>query len=131
MTDQLEGRNILLVEDDHLVALTVEDILTYAQVASVEVVGSVSQAMDALSQHDFDAAIVDVNLRGEASWPVAVELRRRGIPYLTVTGYGDMVDHELVQTLLAKPYSMDGLLAAVSGLFTNPQPGRPLPPPGT
>jgi DNA-binding response OmpR family regulator len=117
MADTLLGKNILLVEDDELVAMAVEDVLIYAQAASVEVVGSVKRALEALARGQFDVAIVDISLRGEASWPVAQELRRRAVPYLTVTGYGDMLDNELVTKLLPKPYSMEGLLKAVSELL--------------
>lgn len=117
MPDEINGKRILLVEDDTLVAMTVEDILIYANAGIVEVASTVAKALLALAEREFDLAIVDINLNGEASWPVAAELRKRGIPYLTVTGYGDMVDHELVGTLLAKPYSMDGLLQAASALL--------------
>ncbi|RZA23547.1 MAG: response regulator [Lysobacteraceae bacterium] len=120
MTDELRGKRILLVEDDDLVAMTVEDILVYAE-ATVEIAPRVEKALEALGARDFDVAIVDINLNGQPSWPVATELRLRGIPYLTVTGYGDMVDHELVGTLLAKPYSMGGLLTALSGLLGRSQ----------
>lgn len=119
MTDNLLGKKVLLVEDDDLVAFVVEDVLLFAQAASVEIAGSVKKALDALARRQFDVAIVDISLRGEVSWPVAEELRRRAVPYLTVTGYGDMLDHELVSKLLPKPYSMDGLLKAVSELLAD------------
>lgn len=120
MADTLIGKKILLVEDDDLVASTVEDVLLFAQAASVEIAGSVKTALDALADRQFDVAIVDINLGGEASWPVAEELLRRAVPYLTVTGYGDVFDHELVSRLLAKPYSMAALLKAVTELLADP-----------
>ena len=48
---------------------------------------------------------------------MAAELRQRGVPYLTATSYGEMVQHELAGTLLSKPYSMNQLLTAISSLF--------------
>jgi DNA-binding response OmpR family regulator len=120
MTDTLIGKKILVVEDDDLVASAVEDVLLFAQAESVHIAGSVRTALAALSELHFDVALVDVNLRGEASWPVAQELHRRAVPYLTVTGYGDMLDHELVFQMLAKPYSMAALLKAVSELLADP-----------
>lgn len=119
MTDELSGKSILLVEDDDLVAMTVEDILVYAK-ARVEIAGRVDQALQALAAREFDLAIVDINLNGQPSWPVAAELRSRGIPYLTVSGYGDMVEHELAGILLPKPYSMEALLRAASALLQPP-----------
>lgn len=119
MDDILLGKRILLVEDDELVAMAVEDVLIYGGAGSVEVAGSVNRALEMLARHDFDVAIVDISLRGEASWPVAEELRRREVPYLTVTGYGDMQGHELATNLLQKPYSMEALLKAVSALIAS------------
>ena len=117
MAESIKGKHLLLVEDDQLVAFTVEDMLLYAEAGTVTVAETVAKALEALEGQPFDAAIVDVNLRGEASWPVAIELRRRGVPYLTATGYGEMVQHELAGTLLSKPYSMNQLLTALSTLF--------------
>lgn len=126
MANSLLGKKLLIVEDEELLAMAVEDGVLYAGAASVEIAGTVGQALDALSEHAFDLAIVDVSLKGQHSWPVAEELRRRNVPYLTVTGYGDMVDHELVTKLLTKPYSIDGLLEALADLQTDaPSPPNP------
>lgn len=122
MTESIKGKHILLVEDDPLVAFTVEDMLLYAEAGTVTVAETVAQALQALDRQTFDAAIVDVNLRGEASWPVATALRGRGVPYLTATGYGELVQHELAGTLLPKPYSMNQLLAAIDSLFAGVDP---------
>jgi DNA-binding response OmpR family regulator len=116
MDPTLEGLKLLLVEDDDLVSFTVEEMLLQAKAASVVVVADVPAALQALAQGDFDAAIVDINLGGQHSWPVAEELRRRDIPYLTVTGYGDGLTHELLGKLLTKPYSMQQMLEAVASL---------------
>ena len=124
MTESIKGKHILLVEDDPLVAFTVEDMLLYAEAGTVTVAETVAKAMQALGRQVFDAAIVDVNLRGEASWPVATELRRLGVPYLTATGYGEVVQHELTGTLLPKPYSMNQLLTAIASLFEGAEPAR-------
>jgi DNA-binding response OmpR family regulator len=119
MAENLVGKRILLVEDDTLIAMAVEDLLLFAQVDTVEIVGTVERALAALALDPYDVVILDISLRGEASWPVAVELKRRSIPYLTVTGYGDMLDHELVGKLLPKPYSMQSLLTTLSELLAN------------
>ncbi|ATE74228.1 response regulator [Lysobacter capsici] len=129
MANFLHGKKLLIVEDEELLAMAVEDGVLYAGAASVEIAGTVAQALDALSAHSFDLAIVDVSLRGQHSWPVAEELRRRNVPYLTVTGYGDMLDHELVDKLLTKPYSIDDLLEALADLRTHaPSASNPAPP---
>lgn len=126
MLNSLAGKKLLIVEDEDLLAMAVEDGVLYAGAASVEIASTVAQALELLAGHSFDLAIVDVSLKGQHSWPVAEEMRRRNLPYLTVTGYGDLVDHELVTKLLTKPYSIDDLLKALSELQAN-APSRPTP----
>lgn len=117
MSDSIKGKSILLVEDDELVASSVEDILLYAQAGHVHIASNIALALQAVQDRAFDAAVVDINLNGQASWPVAEELTRRHIPYLTVSGYSDMIEHELIGPLLPKPYSMQQLLDAVGALL--------------
>jgi DNA-binding response OmpR family regulator len=119
MNGNLAGQRVLLVEDDSLVSSTVEDILSFAGVESVEVAPTIERALDALARQKFDLAIMDINLNGRACWPVAVDMRDRGLPYLIVTGYRDLPENGLVGPLLPKPYSMDQLLAAASALVKN------------
>lgn len=115
MGPTLDGLSLLLVEDDDLVAFTVEEMLLQANATAVVLAADVPTALAALAEGRFDAAIVDINLAGQPSWPVAAELRRLGIPYLTVTGYTDE-QHELMGKLLPKPYSMQQMLEAVASL---------------
>lgn len=116
MTPTLDGLNLLLVEDDDLVAFTVEEMLLQAKAASVVIAADIPTALQELARGAFDAAVLDINLAGQPSWPVAAELRRLGIPYLTVTGYGGGLQHELLGKLLPKPYSMHQMLEAVASL---------------
>ena len=116
MPHALAGKHLLLVEDDELVAFTVEDMLLHAGAGSVTLAGTVAEAIEALEQRQFDAAILDINLNGHPSWPVASRLQGLGTPYLSVTGYGDLIEHELIRNLLPKPYSMQQLLDAVSAI---------------
>ena len=79
---------ILIVEDEMLVAMNIEDMLLDL---GHEVAGLASRLEPALSlarEAAFDVAMLDVNLAGEASFPVADALRERGIPFLFATGYG-------------------------------------------
>ena len=79
---------ILVVEDEMLVAMNIEDMLLDL---GHEVAGLASRLEPALSlarEGLFDLAMLDVNLAGQASFPVADALRERGIPFLFATGYG-------------------------------------------
>ena len=79
---------VLIVEDEMLVAMNIEDILLDL---GHEVAGIASRLEPALSlarEGSFDLALLDVNLAGTPSFPVAEILRDRGIPFLFATGYG-------------------------------------------
>ncbi|WP_233236370.1 response regulator [Bordetella sp. LUAb4] len=89
----LEGRRILVVEDDYLVALTVVELL---EDAGAEVIGPYSNAQEAVAMvtsgaMEIDAGILDVNLDGETSFPVADALAARQIFFIFATGYGGSV----------------------------------------
>ena len=87
----LQGRRVLLVEDAFLIADALAKLLT-AQ--GVEVVGPVGQLDDALAlatSERLDAAILDINLHGELSYPVVDALQERGVPVVFATGYASTV----------------------------------------
>ena len=79
---------ILVIEDEILVSLMIEDMLTDF---GCDVVGSARSVADALAfvgRETFSAAIVDLNLGGETAYPVADALVAKGIPFVFLTGYG-------------------------------------------
>lgn len=82
------GCRVLVVEDEYLLA---EDICQELQAAGAEVLGPASTVEGALGllAHDGgpDVAILDVNLGGERSFPVADALRLRHVPFVFSTGY--------------------------------------------
>lgn len=86
----LDGRKILIVEDDFLVAVALAEML---QAAGANVIGPVSEMQEALSfveaGNDVDAAILDVDLHGRKSYPVAQALAARRIRFVFATGYGE------------------------------------------
>lgn len=87
-TEDRRPRKALVVEDEFLVSLHVADAL---EECGFEVVGPAGRLADALRLAHVEAnvavAVLDVNLAGELSWPVARVLRQRQIPFLFVTGY--------------------------------------------
>lgn len=87
MADRLlEGKRILLVEDEILIALDIADMLSGA---GAEVIGpciSLAQAMDQAASQALDLAMLDIDLNGEEAFPAANLLRQRGIPFMFYTG---------------------------------------------
>ncbi len=115
----VKGKTILVVEDEALVAMLLQDMLQDmgALVAGPE--GLFDAALARAEQDVLDAAILDVNLNGQSSFPVAEALRRRGIPYAFATGYGQSgveSGHEQAPVIL-KPYTSDEVERAVASLF--------------
>ena len=102
-------RSILIVEDEPLIAMMLEDfILSLGH----EVRGpceTVGEAMIALDGKPFDLAILDVNLKGENVWPVAIALRERGIPFVLASGgHVEPPPSEFADVaMIEKPYTID------------------------
>jgi len=115
----LEGLNILLVEDEMMVAMLLQYLLEDAG-CNVICAGHLEQATLLAREQDLDAAVVDVNLHGEHSYPVADSLAARGIPFVFATGYGDVDLRSLYpgRPVLHKPYKPDDLIAALSAVIT-------------
>lgn len=105
------ARRVLIVEDELLVVMYLEDLLTEM---GHHVVGSASRMNDAIdmaSEAAFDFAVLDLNLAGVTSFPIADILRRRGIPFVFATGYGSagLVDGYRNEPTLSKPFDSKAL----------------------
>ena len=108
--------DVLIVEDDPIIAIDFEDRLIGFGVASVRTVGSVTQALDAIAKRAPDFALLDVELIREKSFAVAERLVALGIPFVFVTGYGAdaRIPPEFAgEPRLQKPCSSDALEAAL------------------
>jgi CheY-like chemotaxis protein len=107
-----EHPRLLVVEDSFLVLLTIEGM---CQDLGWEVVGPATRldkAMALARTETFDAALLDVNLDGDMSWPVADVLNKRGIPFAFTTGYDQsnmLPDIHAGSEIIAKPYHIEDL----------------------
>ena len=113
---------ILVVEDEFLVAMQIEAILTRAGWRVIGSAGTLSSAVGLARKSACDAALLDVNLRGERADEVAAILFARGVPFLFVSGYGrgnlPAAFRQSVE-LIAKPFSDRALAEAVRNLIRN------------
>lgn len=100
------------------IAFMIEDMLADMGHAVVALAMRLSDALDAARTMEFDLAILDVNLDGLKSFPVADVLVGRAIPFAFATGYGtlgiDPVWRE--RPVLAKPFRAEDLRAVIAGL---------------
>jgi ActR/RegA family two-component response regulator len=87
MTHLLAGKRVLIVEDDDILAITLAEELAAQGVKVIGPSATVVDAVDVIATTDLDAAIVDINLRGKAAFPVADALADRHIAFVFATGY--------------------------------------------
>ncbi|WP_166211973.1 response regulator [Cognatiluteimonas telluris] len=88
MTTDNSQRRVLLVEDEACLAMMLQDLL---EDAGYEVIKAarVPAALRMAQGEPIDAAILDVNVAGTEVFPVADELRERGVPFMFASGYGE------------------------------------------
>lgn len=96
------GQRVLLVEDEAMVAMATEDMLTDMGATVVGPATTLEAGLELANNHHIDVAILDVNLNGRMSFPIADRLRDRGVPFMFVTGY-DKPDYAEDVPLLNKP----------------------------
>ena len=82
------GLRILVVEDEMTIALMIEDMLCDLGHEAIDMQMRLEPALRAAREGEFDFALLDVNLDGHMSFPVAEALDARGIPFAFATGYG-------------------------------------------
>jgi DNA-binding response OmpR family regulator len=113
-TATLAGRRVLIVEDETLVALLIEDFLDVLGCTYIGPYGTVDAALRAVETECFDVALLDVNLNGEMSYPIAECLERRRAPFLFMSGYDFLADSAgRPWPHLAKPFKLVELEAAM------------------
>lgn len=118
---RLDG-DVLVVEDNMIIAMDASDILTANGATNVHMSSSVADALEAIDTHNIKFALLDVNLGDQTSLPVANILAERGIPFILATGYGDAADitANYPSTLVInKPFTAEALLGAVRSALDN------------
>ena len=108
---------ILVAEDEMLLAMMLEDRLN-ASGYRVLKAARLAKCLELAESAAIDLAILDINLAGEASFPAALVLRRRGIPFVFSSGYGDddLPEAWRTEKILQKPYDARQLTEALTAL---------------
>ncbi|MDB5315061.1 MAG: response regulator [Rhodospirillales bacterium] len=92
---ELAGLRILLVEDDFFIAMDMSELLQSHGAEVLGPIGKVDQAVAFIDENAgrFDAVVLDMNLHGLKTYPVADALILHGVPFVFTTGYSaDAVD---------------------------------------
>jgi DNA-binding response OmpR family regulator len=111
----LAGKHILVLEDEYLLAMEVVDALEQLGAVVVGPAHRIDVALGLLDGNRMDAALLDVNIGGLPSTPVAERLQDLGIPIVYATGYGVQADVAPGSAIIDKPYTLEQMSAA---LFT-------------
>jgi two-component SAPR family response regulator len=118
------AKRILIVEDEFLVALHLGEVLTEMGHHVVGPCSRIQNAIELARTEDIDFAILDINVAGTRSFPVAHILRQRCIPFVFASGYGNegLVDGYRDETVLRKPIEYRELGRAIARAFPQAQP---------
>jgi CheY-like chemotaxis protein len=105
--ERAAGKRILVAEDEFFVALFVEETLQRLGYTVVGPFPDLAEATEVATREQVDAAVLDINLRGEMVYPLAEYLHRLGIPFVFTTGYApkDVPEQFRAFDCLRKPVS--------------------------
>ena len=111
MNKLLLGRSVLVVEDEMLVVMMIEDMLSDLGCEAITTAATVDQALQHIENGVFDVAMLDMNLGGQSSETVADALASRSVPFIYSTGNssGDMKLGHRDRPVLRKPFKFKAL----------------------
>jgi DNA-binding NtrC family response regulator len=116
----LAGKTILIVEDDFLVGNDMRAFLEAAGAVVVGPVDDIAQACAVARDQGLEGAVLDVRMWNETAAPVAVELAKRNIPFIVVSGYSpdDIPPAMRDAAYLSKPVPRLELIGLASAMFS-------------
>lgn len=114
-----DGLKVLVVEDEAILFLLVEDMLTELGCAEAWHATTVDDALALLDERRPDAAMLDVNLRGEPAYSIANRLHEAHIPFVFVTGYGQsgIPGQWSSRPVIQKPFELETLASALRSVL--------------
>jgi CheY-like chemotaxis protein len=120
MNSTFSGRRVLVVEDEMIVAWLLQDLLADLGCVVIGPAANVNQALGMVEAEAVDAAVLDVNLNGQMSYPVADALAARGVPFVFTTGYAKdgVLERYRANPILQKPYHRSAFCDTVAKLLT-------------
>ena len=126
VNEQLNGKRLLVVEDEAFIALMLEELLEGFGCSVVGVAGTLSRGLAMVDDESLsiDGAVLDINLGGEKVFPVAERLLARGVPFVFCTGYGagGLPGAFAEVPTIAKPYLEETLRKTLVSRFAAEKP---------
>ncbi|EGH73225.1 response regulator [Pseudomonas syringae] len=117
--DQTSLPKVLLVEDETMLAMLMEMMLEDLGFATAYHASTLNDGIEYARNGEYDLAILDINIIGGDSFPIAAAIADRGIPFMFCSGYGRLgiPDAWLNRRCVAKPFSAEQLSEALSELL--------------
>jgi DNA-binding NarL/FixJ family response regulator len=116
---RLQGKRVLVAEDEPLVAMDIEAMLEDSGAEVVGPAATLAEALELAKVDDLDAAVLDVNLRGEDVRPAAERLAHNGVAIMFHTGHSrpeELSDQFPDAYVCSKPVAPEVLVKAVEAL---------------
>ncbi len=112
---------VLVVEDQAAISMLIEDMLLDAGLEVIGPAATLDHAFALARDAEVDAAVLDINVRGEVTYPVADLLCGRGVPVIFATGYGSSALPERFKSTptLHKPFDEQSFTRAIEAALTN------------
>ncbi|MSO67639.1 MAG: response regulator [Pseudolabrys sp.] len=110
---------VFVVEDEYLIRMLLEDMLSDLGYEIATAVGTIAEACDSAASGEFNVAILDINVAGKESYPVADILAKRGVPFVFVSGYGEgsLAEPYRNRPALQKPFQAEQLKSTLAALL--------------
>jgi DNA-binding response OmpR family regulator len=107
----LSGVRVLVIEDEMMVSMLLEDMLSDIGYTPVGPATRMERALKMIENAQFDVAILDVNLNGDETYPIADALTARAKPFVFASGYGANRLREEYRSIpsLQKPFQQQEL----------------------
>jgi CheY-like chemotaxis protein len=120
MAPSLTGLRVFIVEDEPMVTWLLDDMLVDFGCVVVGAADRLDEALAMIGEQPIDAVVLDVNLRGQMSYPVADALVARSIPFVFTTGYSRdrLLEPYRGYPYLLKPYHRLAMRDALLGLLS-------------
>ena len=80
----LQGLRVLVVEDERMVSMLIEDMLSDLGCTVVGPASRLDEAIELANRAELDCAVLDVNLGGQPIFPLADLLREKGAPFALI-----------------------------------------------
>jgi CheY-like chemotaxis protein len=116
---KLDGLRCLILDDNSLIALDLAETLVELGGAVVGPAFTLAGARQLIEREPIDAALLDITIGSAKSWPIADDLVRRNIPFMFLTGYGQLDEQQRrypQATSLSKPYTREEIRDALLAL---------------